>query len=106
LPTQTKQVAQTKQTQAPEKLSFSVVSTNDIPKVVRAGRTSRYAPLYERAKTLGEKEVIALPIKKYSQVQAFRGRLDEMGLNVNVRKTEKGLVAYISHAQPEPEEKS
>lgn len=83
-------------------LNLTIGSISDIPKVVRAGRTSRYAPLYERVKTLKGDEMISLPISKYSQVQAFRTRLDEEGFSVSVRKTpEGGLMAYVRHKTEE-----
>ena len=84
-----------------QELNFTIGNISDIPKVIRAGRTSRYAPLYERVKTLGNDEMISLPIKKYSQVQAFRGRLLELGFVVSVRKEGKNLTAFVKHKQEE-----
>ena len=78
-------------------ITFSIVGRDAIPTIARAGRISKYEPLYTRAGTLGAEEVIELPIAKYSQVQAFKPRLEEMGLSVSVRKTEKGLSAFIQH---------
>lgn len=101
MPEQNPNTAQAKTPPATKKITFSVVTRKDIPKVVREGRASRYAPLYEKAKTLKQDEVLALPISKYRQVQAFRTKLEEMGLVVNVRKSEKGLTAYISHEEAE-----
>lgn len=93
------------ETTSSDSLNFTVGNISDIPKVVRAGRTSRYAPLYERVNSLGKDEMIALPITKYSQVQAFRGKLEESGFNVSVRKVNIGtekepkfqLTAYVKH---------
>ena len=68
-------------------LQLTVGNISEIPKVVRAGRTSRYAPLYARLEQgLKSDEMISLPITKYSQVQAFRERTVELGYVVSVRK--------------------
>ena len=87
-------------------LNFQVGSVSDIPKVVRAGRTSRYAPLYDAVSKLTGQQMISLPIKKYSQVQAFRPRLEDMGFTVSVRKSETGLVAYVKHTPKEEKEQA
>src|SRR6266550_9446968 len=92
------------QTKSSGEITFSIVGRDAIPTIARAGRTSKYEPLYAKAKEIGKDEVIQLPIAKYSQVQAFKSRLNEMGLEVAVRKTENGLSAFISY--PAPEEKS
>ena len=86
-------------------LNLTVGHIEDIPKVVRAGRTSRYAPLYARLKQgLKADEMISLPITKYSQVQAFREKVDALGYAVSVRKVDTGLVAYIKHKTEEKSE--
>jgi hypothetical protein len=86
-------------------LNLTVGNISELPKVVRAGRTSRYAPLYTRVKTLGKDEMISFPISKYSQVQAFRPTIDELGFAVSVRQVEvngkKVLMAYVSHKKAE-----
>lgn len=82
-------------------VTFSITTRDSIPTIARAGRTSKYEPLYTRARTLEGEETIELPIAKYSQVQAFKPKLEEMGLVVAVRKTPKGLSAFISHPAPE-----
>lgn len=91
--------AKGEETTTSDTLNFTIGNLSEIPKVVRAGRTSKYLPLYERVKTLGAEEMIALPITKYSQVQAFRSKLEDLGFEVSVRKTEKGLTAYVKHKQ-------
>ena len=85
-------------------LNLTVGSVSDIPKVVRAGRTSRYAPLYARVASLGKDEMISFPISKYSQVQAFRPRLEELGFSVSVRKSGNDLIAYVRHTPAEKSE--
>ena len=102
----TKEKTQTKtETKSPKsaELTFSIVTRDAIPTIARAGRTSKYEPLYTKAKTLGQEEVIELPIAKYSQVQAFKPTLVAMGLICEVRKvvSEDGktttLSAFISY---------
>lgn len=97
------QKSQTKE-ETPSEVTFTMTTRDSIPTIARAGRTSKYAPLYEAAKKLTGEQTISLPIAKYSQVQAFKPKLEDMGLVVSVRKTDKGLSAFIS--LPVEEEKS
>ena len=93
-------------------ITFSIVARSAIPTIARIGRASKYEPLYAQARTLGQDEVIELPLAKYSQVQAFKPTLTELGLICEVRKlvNEDGsttrLSAFISHPVAESESKN
>ena len=84
-------------------ISFSIASDKTpIPTIARAGRVSKYAPLYKAAEKLAVGKRIELNLAKYSQVQAFKKRIEKLSLEISVRKTESGqLVAYIQHPEQE-----
>lgn len=103
--TKTQAKTESKKPQAGE-ITFSITRESP-PEIVRAGRASKYAPLYQKAKSLGNDERIVFPIGKYSQVQAFKSCITEMGLEVLVRRNKENstqLEAWIQH--PTPESKS
>lgn len=91
-----------------ESMPFTISTTtvDKIPAQKRLGRTSKFNPLFERLKTLGETQALSFPIEKYTQIQGIRNKLGQLGFVITTRsdrdtKGNLSLMAFIYHAPKE-----